>query len=253
MEKSILVELISGCLIDVFHIDSGGDSAADYFSAEAYSSLKWIERQTYTRTNHAKMLVGWREGAFLTEFAKMVGARRILELGTFTGFSLLCLAEGAGRATAAATVADKGSFQIDAIEINDELEYIIREGVERSGYAKNIKIFFGDAKLLIPNLPSAKGSAPQYDLVFIDANKREYLQYYNLVFPLVKKGGYILADNVLWYGKGVGEAPQKADTKTQGIREFNSFIEKASADSSAKIKSHLLKLRDGLYIIQKTE
>jgi predicted O-methyltransferase YrrM len=191
------------------------------------------------------MLTGWEEGAFLATFAARVGARKVLEIGTFTGFSLICLADGTAKRERApvAEKATQNKSRIDAIEINDELKYIIDEAVTRAGYSSCTTIYYGDAKAIIPTLNGSE----QYDLVFIDANKREYLHYYNLVFPLVRPKGYIIADNVLWYGKAAAaDNQQKPDAKTLGIREFNALIE-----SDTRIEKELISIRDGLYIIQK--
>ena len=146
------------------------------------SALRWIERQTHTRTNHAQMLVGQEEGLYLRDFVLQNNCKRVLEIGTFTGYSLACLADGAKTL----------GGRVDAIEINKELDYIIEEGLQKAGVADLVKIHYGDALEILPSI------AEEFDLVFIDADKRQYPQYYELVLPLVKHGGYILADNVTW-------------------------------------------------------
>ena len=235
-------------------------------SAQLSSALRWVERQTHTRTNHAQMLVGKDEGLFLNAFVKCVAAKRVLEIGTFTGYSLICLAD--------AVLHNVGVF-VDALEINQELEYIIAEGLQRAKVEEITRVSFGDARDLLQKIANRtaaqenrnfsnedetceqkkceqgkneedkcgreKCGREKYDVVFIDANKREYAEYYNLVFPLVKVGGYILADNVLWYGK-----VNCRDKKTAGIIEFNSLVE-----NDTRVSKMLYKIRDGLYIIRK--
>lgn len=214
-------------------------------SAQLTSALRWVERQTHTRTNHAQMLVGKEEGLFLNAFVKCVNAKRVLEIGTFTGYSLICLADA---------VLHNEGFGVDALEINQELEYIIAEGLQRAKVEEITRVSFGDAKELLQKIATNRTVAQEcgcemYDVVFIDANKREYAEYYNLVFPLVKVGGYILADNVLWYGKAGATAAgdvNHRDKKTAGIIDFNSLVE-----NDTRVSKFLYKIRDGLYIIRK--
>ena len=190
------------------------------------SALRWIERQTHTRTNHAQMLVGQEEGMFLRDFVIQNNCKRVLEIGTFTGYSLACLADGAK------TLGGK----VDAIEINKELDYIIEEGLHRAGVSELVKVHYGDALEILPSM------AEEYDLVFIDADKRQYPQYYELAIPLVKPGGYILADNVTWYGR----TSSHTDAKSSGISSFNQMVE-----SDSRVESHLVDIRDGLYVIRR--
>lgn len=205
-------------------------------------ALQWLVRQTHTRTNHARMLVGAEEGAFLELFVQQVKAQRVLELGTFTGYSAIRLA--------------RGGAHVDAVEINDELEDLIREGFERAGVTDKIDLHFTDAKIFL------KDCKNQYDIVFIDANKREYPAYYELVFPLVKEGGYILADNVLWSGK-LEEALQKKETQEIKTEEIKPDILKLDAQTSGIVEFYLtakndqrvefitLPIRDGLSVIRR--
>lgn len=189
------------------------------------SALNWIERQTHTHTNHAQMLVGREEGLFLRDFVLQNNCKHVLEIGTFTGYSLACLADGA----------KKLGGSVDAIEINKELDYIIEEGLKRAGVAELVKVHYGDALEILPSI------AEEYDLVFIDADKRQYPQYYELVKPLVRSGGYILADNVTWYGR----TSSHTDAKSSGISSFNSLVE-----SDSSVESHLVDIRDGLLVIR---
>ncbi|MBR4438535.1 MAG: class I SAM-dependent methyltransferase [Bacteroidales bacterium] len=262
-------------------------------SAQLTTALRWVERQTHTRTNHAQMLVGKDEGLFLNAFVKCVNAKRVLEIGTFTGYSLICLADAVlhnSKLFKQTSNSENHSvpneikicklqddralegdeFFVDALEINQELEYIIAEGLQRAKVEEITRVSFGDARDLLQQIAKERTAAKEsrnysneekyeqgkneedkcgrekcgrekYDVVFIDANKREYAEYYNIVFPLVKVGGYILADNVLWYGK-----VNCRDKKTAGIIEFNSLVE-----NDTRVSKMLYKIRDGLYIIRK--
>lgn len=241
----------------VLQESSGGRA----FAPDEMAVLRWLERQTHTRTNHAQMLVGEEEGSFLKAFTQKVAQEmicsahpdippkkiHILEIGTFTGYSLLCFSfalKGLGKSL---------PVKADALEINDELKYLIDEAIAKGDVKDFAEVHFTDAVPYLKSLAADHHNTdnPLYDIVFIDANKRNYLEYYELVFPLVKPGGYILADNVTWYGKAENSnASQAKDAKTEGIREFNERI--AEESENGKIESFLLPLRDGLYIIRKT-
>ena len=197
-------------------------------------ALDWVERQTNIRTNHSRMLSGAVLGRFLTMMVRMVRPARILELGTFTGYSAICLASG---------LPEGG--HLDTLEVNDELEDLILEGFERAGLSDRISLHIGDCKETLKRFSRETASSPCYDMVYIDANKREYPEYYDLVFPLVRTGGYILADNVLWDGK-VYEDNVPEDRQTQGIARFNDMV---AADP--RVESVIIPLRDGLNIIRK--
>ena len=152
------------------------------FSNEA---LDWLERQTNIRTNYPRMLTGKVQGEFLYMMTRMISPRNVLEIGTFTGYSAICMALG---------LPEGG--HIDTLEINDELEDLILEGFERAGVQDKVSLHIGDA---IDFLKSMSGKKT-YDLTFIDANKREYPDYYELALTLTRPGGFILADDVLWDG-----------------------------------------------------
>ncbi len=199
-------------------------------STRQSEALRWVEKQTNIRTNHARMLSGSVQGELLRLLVKMSGARRVLELGTFTGYSTICLASA---------LPDDG--HLDTLELNDELEDLIREGFERAGVSHKVSLHIGDCRKTLAEL----GKREQYDLVFIDANKREYCDYYELVFPLVRQGGWILADNVLWDGKVCAETVSQ-DRQTQGILAFNEMV---AADP--RVENVILPIRDGLNIIYK--
>lgn len=200
-------------------------------------ALRWIERQTHIRTNHARMLTGAVQGRFIKMLAEMADASRILELGTFTGYSAVCLA-----------MALPEDGHLDTLEINDELEDLILEGFSRAGLSDRISLHIGDAKAALAQFKEEiieKGTRPLYDLAYIDANKREYCEYYRLVYDLVRPGGYILADNVLWDGK-VWQTPLPQDRQTLGIAAFNDMVV-----SDPRTESVILPVRDGLNIIRK--
>lgn len=188
-------------------------------------TLEWIKHQTHLRTNHARMLSGPIEGGLLGAISRLMRPRRVLELGVFTGYSTVCLAEG---------LADDG--RIDAIEINDELEDIIREGYQIAGISGKVCLHLGDALEIIPTLEDV------YDLVYIDANKRHYPDYWRLVAGKVRAGGAIIADNTLWDGKVVQE-PAPRDVQSTGILEFNNLVA-----SDSRFDCIMLPLRDGMTI-----
>lgn len=193
-------------------------------------ALAWVEKQTHIRTNHARMLSGAVQGQILRMLVQMTGAERILELGTFTGYSAICLASA---------LPEDG--HLDTLELNDELEDLILEGFGRAGLSDKIDLHIGDCKETLSRLHPER----PYDIVYMDANKREYCEYYELVFDMVRPGGLILADNVLWDGK-VCQDPLPQDRQTLSIVRFNDMV---SADE--RVESVILPLRDGLNVIRK--
>ncbi|MBP3563030.1 MAG: O-methyltransferase [Bacteroidales bacterium] len=194
-------------------------------------ALEWVEKQTHIRTNHPRMLSGSVQGQVMRMLAQISGASRILELGTFTGYSAICLAS-----------ALPSDGHLDTLEINDELEDLILEGFERAGLADRISLHIGDCK---ETLRRFREEGREYDLVYMDANKREYCEYYELIFDMVRPGGLILADNVIWDGK-VCQDPLPQDKQTLGIARFNDMV---SADP--RVESVILPLRDGLNLIRR--
>ena len=194
-------------------------------------ALEWVVKQTHIRTNHARMLSGAIQGQILRMLAQMTSATDILELGTFTGYSAICLASA---------LPEDG--HLDTLELNDELEDLILEGFDRAGLADKIELHIGDCKETLLRL---KEEGRMYDIVYIDANKREYCEYYDLVFDMIRPGGLILADNVIWDGK-VCQDPLPQDKQTLSIVRFNDMV---SADP--RVESVILPLRDGLNIIRK--
>lgn len=203
----------------------------DYLSRHSSipnGALDWLEKQTNIHTNFPRMLSGQVQGELLKLLVELSGARTILEIGAFTGYSTICLASG---------LPEGG--HIDTLEINDELEDLMREGWEKAGVSDRISLYIGDAKATLAGLEGP------YDLVFIDANKREYCDYYDLVMPLLKPGGLIIADDVLWDGKVYTE-PLATDAQTEGLLAFNSRI----ADDP-RVEVVILPFRDGISLIRK--
>lgn len=194
-------------------------------------ALAWVEKQTHIRTNHARMLSGAVQGQIMRMLVQLSGASRILELGTFTGYSAICLAS-----------AMPEGGHLDTLEINDELEDLILEGFDRAGLADMISLHIGDCK---ETLRRFREEGREYDLVYMDANKREYPEYYELIFDMVRPGGLILADNVLWDGK-VCQDPLPQDKQTLGIAGFNDIVAE-----DRRVESVILPLRDGLNLIRK--
>lgn len=196
-------------------------------------ALEWVVKQTHIRTNHARMLSGAAQGQLMRMIAQMCGAKRILELGTFTGYSAICLASA---------LPEDG--HLDTLELNDELEDLILEGFEKAGLENKISLHIGDCKETLRRIRS-EIKDDLYDIVYIDANKREYCEYYDLVFDMVRSGGLILADNVIWDGK-VCQDPLPQDKQTLSIVRFNDMVSK-----DRRVESVILPIRDGLNVIRK--
>ena len=190
--------------------------------------LKALERDAHVNLLRPRMLSGHLQGRILKMFCRMMQPRRVLEIGTYTGYATLCLAEG---------LPEDGL--VHTLEINDEMEDFIFKYLNQSPVQEKIRVHFGDAMEIIPQLDE------QFDLVFIDADKRLYSAYYDLVFPKVRAGGLILADNTLWDGKVVETIPA-SDKQSLGILAFN---EKIKQDE--RVEKVILPLRDGLTMIWK--
>ena len=191
--------------------------------------LKQITRSTHLEVINPRMLSGHVQGRVLSMFSQMIRPQRILELGTFTGYSALCLAEG---------LTENG--KLITIEHNDEMESAIRRNLALSPLGDKIELVIGDAKEELRQLGEMREA---FDLVFIDADKKEYCDYLDLVLPLMRSGGWILADNTLWDGHIIDPAYDK-DRQTVALREFN---DKVAQDSH--LEKVILPLRDGLTII----
>lgn len=190
--------------------------------------LAALNRDANVNLLRPRMLSGHLQGRILKMFCRMLSPKRVLEIGTYTAYATLCMAEG---------MAPDG--RIHTIEINDEMEDFINKYLERSPYKEKVSVHFGDALEVIPKLGG------EFDLVFIDADKRLYSEYYDLVFPMVRPGGLILADNTLWDGHVV-EVPRSADKQTLGIMAFNDKIKRDD-----RVEKVILPLRDGLTMIWK--
>ena len=191
--------------------------------------LEQITRNTHLEVINPRMLSGHVQGRVLSMLSQMIAPHRILELGTFTGYSALCLAEG---------LSDSG--RLVTIEHNDEMEDSIRRNLALSPLGDKIELVIGDAKEWLAQQEKGAG----FDLVFIDADKKEYSDYLDLVLPLMRDGGWILADNTLWDGHIVEEAYDK-DRQTVALRAFN---DKVANDE--RLEKVILPLRDGLTIIR---
>lgn len=189
--------------------------------------LHRLYRATNSKLLYGRMASGHLQGRLLTMLVRMIHPKNILELGTFTGYSGLCLAEGL-----------EADGKLYTFEINDEIEDFTRPWLENSEFADRIDFRIGDALVEVPKL------GVKFDMAFIDADKRKYLEYYYMVKPLMNKGGYIVADNTLWDGHVV-EEDHMNDRQTRGIMEFNDFV--ANDESVEKV---ILPLRDGLTIIR---
>ena len=190
--------------------------------------LRRLNRETHLYHLRPRMCSGHLQGRLLKMFVRMIAPKAILELGTFTGYSALCLAEG---------IAPDGV--VHTIEIDDELEDFIRAHFDASEYGSRIVLHIGDAEQIIPTLDT------RFDLVFIDANKRDYVAYYELAMQVLNPGGFIIADNTLWDGKVV-TCTEKIDAQTAGILAFNDHV---AADDRVEVV--IIPLRDGLTIIHK--
>lgn len=191
-------------------------------------ALKKLNRDTHLFHLYSRMCSGHLQGRLLKMFTQMVKPHRILELGTFTGYSALCFAEGMPE-----------DAELHTIEIDDEVEDFIRERFEASPYNSRLHLHIGDAIDIIPEIDG------DFDLVFIDANKRNYIDYYELVLPRVSKGGYIFADNTLWDGK-VADPETYRDVQTKSLLAFNAHVAK-----DPRVSRVIIPLRDGLTIIRK--
>ena len=205
---------------------------SDHSSPEN-EALVSITRDTHVHVLNPHMLSGHVQGRVLSMISHMIRPKRILELGTFTGYSALCLAEG---------LAEGG--RLITIERNDELEETIRRNLSRSPLADRIELRIGDAVERVKELRS-EGVKELFELVFIDADKREYCAYLDAVYPLVPVGGFILADNTLWDGHIIDPAYDK-DKQTLGLRAFN---DKLKEDN--RFEQVILPIRDGLTLIRK--
>lgn len=187
-----------------------------------------LYRETYTSVMRPRMLSGHLQGRYLSMISKMMCPKMIVELGTYTGYSALCMAEG---------LSTYG--KLITLDINEELQTIQKKHIDKSPYANQIELVLANGLDYIPNLPS------EIDLVFIDADKENYLNYYKLLLPKMRTGGVIIADNVLWSGKVIGDI-DPSDMETKALVEFNDYVQQ-----DATVENILLPIRDGLMVVRK--
>ena len=191
--------------------------------------LKRMSRDAHVKLLRPRMISGNVQGRLLKMITSMLKPHNVLEIGTFTGYSALCIAEGA-----------PDTSKIVTIEIDDELESFIKKYFQESEFGHKIDLKIGDALELMHTYEN-----DFFDLIFIDGNKRDYCAYYEIAFDKLRKGGFILADNTLWSGKVIEEKFKK-DNQTKGVTEFNNLIKE-----DTRIEKVILPIRDGLTIIQK--
>lgn len=210
---------------------TGENALEEYISAHIEpegSLLSSLYRETNLRLLNPRMASGHIQGRLLKSFVQMIKPQSVLEVGTFTGYATLCMAEGLDE-----------NGHIDTIEIDDELESFIRKWMEKSPYCSKISLHIGNALEIVPALHK------QYDLIFLDGEKREYPDYYRQLFEYVKVGGFIIADNTLWDGH-VADPAYNKDQQTKAIREFNDMV---VADN--RVTASIVPVRDGLTIIRR--
>jgi len=199
--------------------------AEDFTSGES-DVLQELRRTCNEHYEDKSMLSGFFQGRVLSMFSKMIRPKIVLEFGTYLGYSALCFAEG---------LADGG--KVITLDVNEETNKVARSFVERTEYAGLIEFHLGDAVAIIPTLPET------FDLVFIDADKPNYSNYYNLVFDPVRPNGVIIADNVLWSGQVLLE---EKDDNTLALHEFNRMVK-----ADTRVSNVLLPIRDGLMVVRK--
>ena len=197
------------------HIDAEGD----------YLHALW--RDTQLRLSYGQMASGHLQGRVLKMLVRMVQPLKVLELGTFSGYATLCMAEGLGEGA-----------EIHTFEIFDENEDFLKKWLGGSPYRDKIHLHIGDALQLVPQMEE------RWDFAYIDADKREYVAYYEMLLPLMRPGGYIVADNTLWYGH-VLEKARESDVQTRGVQAFNDLVA-----SDPRVEKVILPLRDGLTVMR---
>ena len=201
------------------HIDAEGN----------YLHALW--RDTQLRLAYGQMASGHLQGRMLKMLVRMIRPRRLLELGTFSGYSALSMAEGL-----------EDGAELHTVEVFDELEDFLRQWIGGSPWADRIHLHIGDALDIVPRMGMV------WDMVFVDADKRHYADYYRMLMPRIRPGGYLIADNTLWYGHVLEQHPRESDLQTRGIQAFNDMV---AADPH--VEKVILPLRDGLTVIRKKE
>lgn len=198
-------------------------------SSEESTALKQLNRYTHANVLQARMISGHLQGRVLSAISHLLKPENVLEIGTYTGYSAICLAEG---------LAANG--KLITIDVNPEIEAQAIHFFKEAGFENKIQLIIGDAYQVIRTLPKI------FDLVFIDADKKSYDAYYELVLTHLKPGGFILVDNVLWSGKVIDEKELQSDKDTQTLHAFNQKIK-----NDNRVEKVLLPIRDGLYLIRK--
>ncbi len=201
----------------------------EQFTTEPGELLQKIDRETQIRSVYPRMLSGKVQGRFLAMISRMLRPKSVLEIGTFTGYSALCLAEGLD-----------SNGHIDTIEINDELEEIIRQNISNAGLNDKITLHIGNAVELVPTFGKV------FDLIFIDADKINYPVYFELGLTVLKVGGFMIADNVLWSGKVLDSLNKNRDKDAEAVRMFNYMVH-----NDTRVENVMIPLRDGMTLIQK--
>ena len=201
------------------HIDAEGN----------YLHALW--RDTQLRLAYGQMASGHLQGRMLKMLVRMIRPRRLLELGTFSGYSALSMAEGL-----------EDGAELHTVEVFDELEDFLRQWIGGSPWADSIHLHIGDSLDIVPRMDMV------WDMVFVDADKRHYADYYRMLMPRIRPGGYLIADNTLWYGHVLEQHPRESDLQTRGIQAFNDMV---AADPH--VEKVILPLRDGLTVIRKKE
>tara|TARA_R110002072_G_scaffold256037_11_gene414838 strand:+ start:609 stop:1250 length:642 start_codon:yes stop_codon:yes gene_type:complete len=190
--------------------------------------LKELNRETNLKVLQPRMLSGHLQGRVLSMFSKMIQPKRILEIGTYTGYSAICMAEG---------LSENG--ELHSIDINEELHEFCKKYIEKAGFQNQIRLYVGDAIDIIPQIKQ------DWDLVFIDADKENYSNYYQLLIDKLPSGAFIIADNVLWSGKVINDY-KKLDEETKALVDFNKMVQ-----NDARVENVLFPVRDGLMVIRK--
>lgn len=189
--------------------------------------LKRLRRETFQKTTQPHMISGYQQGRLLTIISKLMQPKKILEIGTFTGYATLCLAEGLQK-----------DGKITTLDVNEELAYLPKKYFQESEFSSQIDFQLKDAKLFL------KETAETFDLIFIDADKENYVEYFQLIKDKIKSGSVIIFDNVLWYGKVLEENPKQKST--QMIKQLNEMVAK-----DEDFENLILPLRDGVNLIRK--
>ena len=209
-------------------LDEAIEAYVERYTTEESKVLKELNRETYSRVLIPRMLAGHLQGRVISMFSHMINPRQVLEIGTYTGYSALCWAEG---------LQDEG--QVHTIDVNEELEEMAARYINKAGQTSSVVTYLGNAVDIIPSIDQT------FDVVYIDADKENYSKYYDLVIDKVRTGGYIIADNVLWSGKVV-EVEESQDEDTQALV---SYCEKIQSDS--RVINVLFPVRDGLLVARK--